>query len=136
MNEVRERGRKPGTNEGGRLGHLWKKDIFSCFSDCCVCCYGLLCPMCATATARSEYDGSNFCFNCMCVGGALTRSIIRSGLSIEVRALPSFSAVVFLPAHQRSWNTQGGCLEDLFVSSFLGPCSACQLINEVRANKA
>ena len=42
------------------------------------------CPQCATASARTEYDESNFWFNCCCVGGALTRSIIREGLSIEV----------------------------------------------------
>ena len=47
--------------------------------------YVICCPLCATATARTNYDGSDWCFNCMsCLTPALARNIIREGYNIEV----------------------------------------------------
>jgi Cys-rich protein (TIGR01571 family) len=109
--EVKARGPKVTRREEGM--NAWKADLFGCLSNISTCLYGCLCPSCAYASARSEYDGSNCCFNCCCVSMCLTRSIVREGLAI-----------------------QGGCCGDILMPCICPSCVACQLINEVRANKA
>jgi Cys-rich protein (TIGR01571 family) len=59
--------------------------------------------------ARSQFDGSNQCFNHLCMTAPLLRNIVREGYAIE-----------------------GGCCGDIMSVLCCGPCAACQLIHEVR----
>ncbi len=59
--------------------------------------------------ARSHYDGSNQCFNHVCMAGPLLRNIIREGYAIE-----------------------GGCCGDIAAAVCCAPCAACQMLHEVR----
>eukprot|EP00760_Papus_ankaliazontas_P032954 PhM_4_TR609/c1_g1_i1/m.26097 len=43
------------------------------------CC----CGPCAFSSLRSEFDGSSWCFNCMCVPGCVVRNIMREAYDIE-----------------------------------------------------
>uniref|UniRef100_A0A7S2XYH0 Uncharacterized protein n=1 Tax=Fibrocapsa japonica TaxID=94617 RepID=A0A7S2XYH0_9STRA len=72
------------------------------------CFYGLFCPCCAIATARTYYDGSNWCFNCLVTPHLAARDIIREG-----------------------YNIKGSWLSDIFLTIFCAGCSAVQLMNEV-----
>lgn len=47
--------------------------------------YAFFFPVCAMASARTAFDGSNHCMNCCCASPALLRNIVREGYHIEVR---------------------------------------------------
>ena len=50
------------------------------------CLLGTLCPYCALATAKSSFDGSSCCFNCICFSNVLlVRHYIRRGYGIDGR---------------------------------------------------
>lgn len=86
----------------------WKSGLFSCFDGGCgTCLYGCCCPGCAAATARNNYDGSNWCFNCTCVGLVGNYNIVREGKGIE-----------------------GGCLGDVLTTVCCTPCAAVRLLQE------
>ena len=63
---------------------------------------------CYNADTRNQYDGSNWCFNFLCLSSAMARNMIREGYGI-----------------------QGSCLGDIIMSCLCGPCSAVQLRQEV-----
>jgi len=86
----------------------WKVGLFGCFSNCGNCIYSYCLPWCALAQARTNFDGSNCCFNVMCLGLVAGRNIIREGYRIK-----------------------GGCIGDICVSSFCTFCAVAQLLNEV-----
>mmetsp|Transcript_12717 Transcript_12717/g.18757 ORF Transcript_12717/g.18757 Transcript_12717/m.18757 type:complete len:248 (-) Transcript_12717:198-941(-) len=71
--------------------------------------YGLLCPQCAYASARSQLDGSNWCFNCLFLNPCAIRNIVREGYGIE-----------------------GNMMDDIILSSFCCACTSCQMLNEVQ----
>lgn len=62
----------------------FRNGLFGCFKDCNTCVYGCCFPSCAIAQARSDFDGSDCCFNWCCVSPAVTLSIIREGYNINV----------------------------------------------------
>ena len=72
-----------------------------------------LLPQCFNASTRNQYDGSNWCFNVLCLTSAMARNMIREGYGIE-----------------------GGCCSDILTSCYCGPCSAIQLRQEVVARGA
>merc|ERR1712070_766254 len=59
--------------------NTWSSGTFACFEDIGSCCYAIWCPSCATASARSDYDGSNWCFNICAINVVVARNIIREG---------------------------------------------------------
>ena len=65
----------------------WLVSNYNCFENCGNCLYGLLCPACAIATARSNFDGSDCCFNWLCMGMCMARSIIRTGYVFPVHRI-------------------------------------------------
>lgn len=91
------------------------KEFHSNLCNCCsagtVNCLGafLGCVPCLLAGARNDFDSSNACFNCCCVNPCVARSLIREGYGID-----------------------GSCGEDILIASCCGPCSAVQLVSEVR----
>jgi len=89
----------------------WTSGLFGCFDDCGSCCYAMCCPWCANATARSEYDGSNWCFNCFCVTPCLSRSIIREG----------------------PFNIKGTWIGDVCTPCCCMPCAIAQHLRQVRS---
>ncbi|KAH3756107.1 hypothetical protein Pelo_12095 [Pelomyxa schiedti] len=80
-----------------------------CHDGAGTCLYGWCCPFCAMASARSKYDGSDWCFNCMCGTPSFIRNIIREGYGIE-----------------------GNCCNDLLVGWCCSPCASIQAIGEVK----
>merc|ERR1711935_379659 len=94
------------TKEGA---NAWSSGLCGCFSDCSSCCYAWWCPCCAVATASSNYDGSNFCFNCLVKNPCVAHSIIREG----------------------EYNIDGTCLEDCCAPAFCAPCAISRLLREV-----
>ncbi|CAN0159320.1 unnamed protein product [Phaeothamnion confervicola] len=91
----------------------FKHGICSCFENCTSCCCAFICPACAMAQARADFDGSNCCFNYvsifLCFTSCMLRSIVRDGYNIE-----------------------GSCWGDICWPICLPCCSAAQLLNEVR----
>jgi len=89
----------------------WKNGL----CDCCaggagICLLGCMCSPCLLASARNDYDSSNWCFNLLCMMHPATRNVIREGYEIE-----------------------GDCVGDIFFGMCCIPCSACQIANEVAA---
>eukprot|EP00999_Lentomonas_sp_LEN2_P003070 NODE_923_length_1115_cov_129.281377_g880_i0.p1 GENE.NODE_923_length_1115_cov_129.281377_g880_i0~~NODE_923_length_1115_cov_129.281377_g880_i0.p1 ORF type:complete len:250 (+),score=48.87 NODE_923_length_1115_cov_129.281377_g880_i0:81-830(+) len=87
----------------------WSNSLIGCDKELSICLYAWLCPTCATARARSDYDSSNWCFNCMTLSPCLARNIIREGYGIE-----------------------GSCAGDICVPWWCGPCAVAQMLAEVR----
>jgi len=88
----------------------WKHGVCDiCAGGSTICLRGLFCTPCLLATARNEYDSSNWCFNCLCMTGASTRNVIREGYHID-----------------------GDCCEDILCSIICPMCSACQIVVEVQ----
>jgi len=88
----------------------WEKSLCGCFDDCQSCAYAFLCTQCAAASARTEFDQSNWCLNCLCSHPVLARNIIREGYQIE-----------------------GNCLGDIVCGTLLPFCVTSQLLREVRS---
>lgn len=92
----------------------YKKDfhngLFNCCSAGCGTCMVsfLCCHNCLVAGARTDFDGSNNCFNSCCLSHCAIRNIIRQGYQIE-----------------------GTCIGDICKSTLCTPCSAIQLVAEV-----
>ena len=99
--------------------------IFNSFECELTFCSGLIAwffPHCVFAQARTDYDGSNCCFNFCCAGTAVTHNIIREGYDIEV-----------CDSHVCRANVcQGSCGGDICTAMFCAPCAAIRLTAEVR----
>ena len=93
------------------------------FTGWCCCCnssegaclnsiYGSCFPCCAIASAKSSFDGSEFCFNLVCFGCSpgLVRNYMRQGYEIKGRV----------------------GLSDCCIASTFPCCVITQLLNEVR----
>ena len=76
------------------------------------CLYGTFCPCCAIASAKSLFDGSDWCFNCVCFGynPCIVRNYVRMGYEIDGRAGYS----------------------DCFCPCICCPCAVTQLLNEIK----
>jgi len=86
----------------------WNAKLFS-IGEMSTCLYAWCLPCCAMASARTEYDESNFIFNLCNLTPSMTRNIIRQGYGIE-----------------------GNACEDILLPCFVGPCVLNQLLTEVR----
>ena len=95
----------------------WHFGLFSCCSIPCHAFYACCCPRCANASAASEYDGSNFCYNCLLKNPCTAQSIIREG--------PVWG-------DKKGYNIKGECWEDLCVPIWCHCCAITRLLNEVR----
>jgi len=88
----------------------WSTGMGDCFDDLPVCLYTCFCPPCANASARTNYDGSSWCFNCMFVGPVMVRSIVREG----------------------AFNIGGNCAGDICSGCCCCPLSTCQILREMK----
>merc|ERR1712159_183265 len=91
--------------------NTWTSGLCSCFDDFGSCAYAFCCPFCANASAVTNYDGSNWCFNCCAKHPCMAQSIIREG----------------------KYNIQGTCLEDICIPYFCTCCAVSRLLREVKA---
>jgi Cys-rich protein (TIGR01571 family) len=91
----------------------WSSKLFGLDKDPKLCLYAICLPCCAMATARSEYDDSNFIFNLLSLNAPMGRNIVRAGYGIE-----------------------GNPVEDIVLSQFCTPCVVAQILNEVRKRGA
>eukprot|EP01083_Nonionella_stella_P277741 944315_1 len=68
----------------------WSNSYWNCCAEeFSGCLFGFCCPSCYMAKARTKYDESNFCFNCMCIGSCVLGDIVREGYRIEGGACES-----------------------------------------------
>lgn len=90
----------------------WVTDLCGWTSHVCEfpCLCGFCCTCCASPLARTNYDGSNICFNVLCTNLCVNRSIIREG----------------------QYNIQGNCINDVMESMCCPFCVATQLLLEVQ----
>merc|ERR1711934_1043021 len=89
----------------------WTSGLFACFDDFGSCAYACCCPYCANASARSNFDGSNFCFNCCAKNTCVAQSIIREG----------------------KYNIAGTCVGDICEPLCCNMCAIARLLREVKA---
>uniref|UniRef100_A0A7S2V1M3 Uncharacterized protein n=1 Tax=Fibrocapsa japonica TaxID=94617 RepID=A0A7S2V1M3_9STRA len=110
MNEVESRGKVTAQYGSNRPATEvpWKHSIFDICFNSSNFIYGCCCPSCAIAQARTDFDGSDCCFNFLCFTPCLARSVIREGYNIE-----------------------GSCIMDILCPWLCVECVACQLMNEV-----
>ena len=108
LNETESRGPLSTQFGGDGAGGPFRNPLFGCTKDINTCCMALCCPCILSAQTRGKYDGSAFCFNCLCIPVALSRNIIREG-----------------------YNVQGSCCEDVLLSCLCGICVLSQLSYEV-----
>jgi hypothetical protein len=81
-----------------------------CFiGDCGTCLYAWCLPMCAAASARSAYDGSDCCFNLCCGTPAMLHNVVREGYGI-----------------------QGSCMGDICVTACCHVCAINRMAQEVK----
>eukprot|EP00727_Mastigamoeba_balamuthi_P003533 m51a1_g13177 hypothetical protein (100) ;mRNA; f:99147-99628 len=85
----------------------WSSGLCSC-ENLGNCCYAYWCYPCANASARTNYDSSNWLLNCCCLTPPITRNIIREGYGIE-----------------------GNCVGDVCLTMWCPLCVTAQLLNEV-----
>eukprot|EP00026_Physarum_polycephalum_P015821 Phypoly_transcript_16597.p1 GENE.Phypoly_transcript_16597~~Phypoly_transcript_16597.p1 ORF type:complete len:102 (-),score=9.31 Phypoly_transcript_16597:263-568(-) len=86
----------------------WSNGVCSC-GDGANCPYAFFCTPCAFASARSEFDGSNCCFNLLCMTGPAVYNVIREGYGIE-----------------------GDCCTDMLLVGCFPCCAAMRLNSEIR----
>lgn len=94
----------------------WTTGVFSgYFVSGFTCVFGTCFPCCALASAKSQFDGSDLLFNCLCFSTnvAIVRNYIRSGYEIN--------------------GTYG--TSDMCLSLCCWPCVITQLLNEGTYNK-
>mmetsp|Transcript_13258 Transcript_13258/g.12006 ORF Transcript_13258/g.12006 Transcript_13258/m.12006 type:complete len:257 (-) Transcript_13258:160-930(-) len=90
----------------------WQNNFFSGWCNNPInCLLGCFLPQCSFAIAKSKFDGSDCCFNCICFSNSplLVRNYIRQGYGIHGRV---------------------GC-GDFCLSACCPNCAATQLLNEV-----
>jgi len=91
---------------------IWQNELIcGCFNNPINCLIGCFCPAIALSLAKSRFDGSDFCFNCVCFSCSplLVRNYIRKGYGIKGRV---------------------GC-GDCLASVCCPNCVSTQLLNEV-----
>jgi Cys-rich protein (TIGR01571 family) len=98
----------------------WHNGLFGCFTNIGHGCYACFCPRCANASAASEFDGSNCCYNCLLKNPCTAQSIIREG--------PAWG-------HKEGYNIKGNCWGDLCLPIWCHCCAITRLLNEVRHPK-
>lgn len=86
----------------------WNRSLFD-FDNCLNCVIAYFCGPCTMATTRTEFDGSDWCFNCMCIGLPAVRSAIRHAYKIK----------------------SDDCTEGILGNCLCMPCSIAQLRHEV-----
>ena len=79
--------------------------------------YGCCCPACAVATAKSEFDGSNWIFNLCCFGLTTNHCIVRTYI-------------------RKGYDIEGNHMSDCFYGTCCMSFSAIQLLNEVNTRGA
>lgn len=88
----------------------WRNDLFSLDDKCGICVKTYFCPQCVLAQAQSDYDGSDCCFNCLCVNNpAAVRATFRHGYGID-----------------------GSCISDILTACCCGLCTIAQLSREAQ----
>ena len=102
------------------MSKAWNHHVFTgyCCNSVCNCCYGTCLSPCAAASLKSEFDGSQFCYNLWwlcnpcpivsCFNYALLRNYIRKGYGIN-----------------------GDPEDDCLLSACCTSCVITQLLNEV-----
>ena len=73
----------------------WSHEFLTCHFGKCV--YGLCCIPCAFSSLRTQYDGSNWWFNFLCVPAAVVRNIIREGLFINGGSVDDCCVTLWCP---------------------------------------
>lgn len=92
------------------MSNQWNTNVFCPCSNVCNCLYAFYCPVCALATAKSKFDGSNCLWNCCCFTSIpVNYNYIRTGYDIEGRV----------------------GRDDCCVAGICAPCAIAQLLNEV-----
>lgn len=85
----------------------WSNNMLAYPAFCGKCIFAILCPTCATASARTTYDGSNWLFNCCCLSTCAVRNVIREGYGIP-----------------------GDCIQDMLWTCCCTPCVIGQMWEE------
>jgi Cys-rich protein (TIGR01571 family) len=80
-----------------------------CSGGCGVCIAGFCCPGLLFASAKTKYDGSNFCLNACCISEIAIRNIVREG-----------------------YNIKGTCCDDCIIVCCCPQCAAIQTYAEIR----
>eukprot|EP01031_Cornospumella_fuschlensis_P036052 gene36052-43722_t len=70
-----------GAVQGGEVNRDWTVSLFG-IGDLGTCVFSFFCCPCAQASARSRFDGSNWCVNCLCMTPSASRWAIRTGYGI------------------------------------------------------
>jgi len=86
----------------------WTRGLGSCCDYPGQCIYACICPACAAASERSNFDRSNWCFNLFTVQPCAARNIVREG-----------------------YNINGGCCGDILVMWCCTPCGLVQMHREI-----
>jgi Cys-rich protein (TIGR01571 family) len=95
----------------------WQSGIISYWcSNKINCLYGCFCPACAVATAKTNFDDTNWVFNFCCFGLSANQCIVRSYI-------------------RNGYEIEGNHMSDCFYSYCCIYCSATQLLNEVENRK-
>jgi len=102
--EVQIRGPVQTLNGTSAAETPWSSDLINIGGDCI---YALFCPMCASASARTAFDGSDWFYNCICVHPLLHLSIIRHG-----------------------YNISGSCIGDICAMHCCQPCAIGRMKRE------
>jgi len=92
-----------------KAANEWSSGLFEC-ANAGTCLYAWFLPQCATASIRSEMDGSNCVFNYLAMNPIVARHMVRNAYGIEGSA--------------------GG---DMCLPLWCTPCVIAQVLNEVRS---
>eukprot|EP01006_Ploeotia_vitrea_P000579 TRINITY_DN103296_c0_g1_i1.p1 TRINITY_DN103296_c0_g1~~TRINITY_DN103296_c0_g1_i1.p1 ORF type:complete len:272 (+),score=20.58 TRINITY_DN103296_c0_g1_i1:23-817(+) len=110
-NEVNARG--PVSMQAYAEGQQWSTGLCDCSHDGSSCCYSYSAPRFALAAARTDFDDSNYCFNCCCLGtGPFARNLVRESYGIE-----------------------GSCIGDICTVYWCSICSTAQVLREVKRRR-
>lgn len=78
------------------------------------------------ASARSSYDDSNWCFNCLTLNPCVVSTFTHPALIKPYSPVPQLRNIV-----REGYHIDGNCCVDVFLGMFCGPCVICQHLNEV-----
>eukprot|EP00658_Telonema_sp_P-2_P015286 TRINITY_DN15877_c0_g1_i15.p1 TRINITY_DN15877_c0_g1~~TRINITY_DN15877_c0_g1_i15.p1 ORF type:complete len:297 (+),score=79.46 TRINITY_DN15877_c0_g1_i15:101-892(+) len=95
---------------GAAMAMQWTSGICGCCGDPRTMCFAFCFLPCATASARSRFDSSNWCFNFCCVNGCVVRNIVRE-----------------------AYHNEGTCVSDICIPCCCPCCSVAQILREVIA---
>ena len=125
----------------------WSHEFLTCHFGKCV--YGLCCIPCAFSSLRTQYDGSNWWFNFLCVPAAVVRNIIREGLFINGSSVGDLrtsydgsnwwfnccciSGPLVQNIIRQGYGISGSCCDDITETLFCPCCAAHRMQREVAA---